>query len=83
MLGGPGILSHLVNFDAISVCKEKSDAEVRKICRGFARAMGIVSRESEIRRELNRKLKIMKPRLAVCGGKDKGFDFSNSLCHSV
>jgi hypothetical protein len=69
VLTSPGVLSHLVKFDAVSVCNEKTDAELRKICRGFARAIEIVSQESEIRHEMNRKLKILRPRLTVSNSK--------------
>jgi hypothetical protein len=64
VLASPRVLNHLVQFDAVSVFNEKSDAELRKICRGFARAIEIVSHDSEIRNEMNKKLKVMRPRLS-------------------
>ena len=62
-LNSAGMVKHLVEVDATKLCSMATSSELRRICKGFIRAIDVLGDDRQVRREIKRQLRIIRPNL--------------------
>ena len=62
-LNSTGMIKHLVELDATKLCLVSTSSELRRVCKGFMRAINLLGEDKRIRREIKKQLRIIRPNL--------------------